>query len=75
MIFQYTHHALKQMQRRRISKFEVESAYRDPEITRPGNEEPRRMYLKHVAGRHIKVVAIPDDPVVIITTAVVDEEG
>ena len=63
------------MEQRGITKDEVELTFRDPEITRPGNEPPARTYQRHVAGRYIKVVAIPDNDVFVITTAVIGEEG
>ncbi len=70
----YTGHARDQMKRRHISRDEVETTIRQPEIESPGKPPPRVVLRRHVGTRFIKVVIVREDDVVVITTAVAGEE-
>lgn len=71
----YSNHAREQMDRRRISRYEVEETINCPEVTAPGNPKPSIVLRRHVDGRFIKVVIVRKQQIKVITTAVVGEVG
>jgi len=59
MRFSYTNHALKRMQKRRVTEFEIEQTILNPENWHHDEDDPKKYHaIKHWAHRSLEVVYV-----------------